>query len=56
MFPIVIADRVMNLLYVDNGPDPMPETSIGALLVLCSGIGRAYERMILKQKSGLSSS
>ncbi len=56
VFPIVIADRVMNLLYVDNGPDPMPETSIGALLVLCSGIGRAYQRMILKRKSALSSS
>ncbi len=54
VFPIVIADRVMNLLYVDNGPDPMPETSIGALLVLCSGIGRAYQRMILKRKSALS--
>jgi hypothetical protein len=50
VIPVFIGQRVVNLLYADNGPDPVAETSIGALRVLCSGITLAYERVIRKRK------
>jgi hypothetical protein len=50
VFPICIGERVVNLLYVDNGSEPLAKTSLAALRVLCSGVGRVYERLILKRK------
>jgi len=50
VLPVLIRRRVVNLLYVDNGTDPMAETSIGALHVLCRSISQAYERVILERK------
>ena len=48
--PIAIGERVVNLLYVDNGPAPLAETSLAALRVLCVGVGRVYERLIVERK------
>lgn len=48
--PIAIGDRVVNLLYVDNGSAPLAETSLAALRVLCVGVGRVYERLIVERK------
>lgn len=50
VLPIMIGDRVVNLLYVDNGRAPLAETSLGALRVLCLGVGRVYERLIVERK------
>jgi hypothetical protein len=50
VFPIRIGERVVNLLYVDNGSEPLAKTSLAALRVLCTGVGRVYERLILKRK------
>jgi hypothetical protein len=44
--PISIRGRVMQLLYVDNGPDPLPPSSLSALGVLCDGVSAAYGRLI----------
>jgi hypothetical protein len=53
LMPIGIGDRVVNLLYADNGPDGFGETSIAALTALCDGLSRVYERVILdRKKSG----
>lgn len=52
VLPIQIGERVVNLLYVDNGAAPLAETSLGALRVLTVGVGRVYERMILARKRG----
>jgi hypothetical protein len=48
--PIAIRDRVVNLLYADNGSEPLAETSIAALGALCGCVARAYERLILNRK------
>lgn len=48
--PVVIRDRVVNVLYADNGPEPFGETSIGALTALCHTLSMAYERLIAEQK------
>ena len=50
IFPVRIRDRVLNLLYVDNGPHPLAESSIAALGAVCDGIARAYARLILLSK------
>jgi hypothetical protein len=50
IFPVRIRDRVLNLLYVDNGPHPLAESSIAALGSVCDGIARAYARLILLSK------
>jgi len=50
IFPVRIRDRVLNLLYVDNGPHPLAESSIAALGAVCDGIARAYARLILLTK------
>jgi hypothetical protein len=48
--PITIRDRVINLLYADNGSEPLAETSVAALAALCDCVARAYERLILERK------
>ncbi|MFQ5417264.1 MAG: hypothetical protein ACE5FL_09485 [Myxococcota bacterium] len=50
--PIIFRGRVVNLLYADNGPDPLAETSVAALAELCGCVSRAYERLILSRKTG----
>jgi hypothetical protein len=50
VLPIRIGKRVVNLLYVDNGREPLAKTSLAALRALCSGVGRVYERLILERK------
>jgi hypothetical protein len=44
--PVAIRGRVMQLLYVDNGPDPLPPSALSALGVLCDGVSAAYGRLI----------
>jgi hypothetical protein len=50
VFPIRIGERIVNLLYVDNGSEPLAKTSLAALRVLCTAVGRVYERLILERK------
>jgi hypothetical protein len=50
LLPICIRDRVVNVLYADNGFDPVGETSLAALGALCNCVSRAYQRLILASK------
>jgi hypothetical protein len=50
VLPVKIRDRVVNLLYADNGGAPLPETALAALEALCARIARAYETLILERK------
>lgn len=50
MLPVAIRGRVVNLLYADNGADPLGDTSVAALAALAKTIGRAYERLIVASK------
>jgi hypothetical protein len=52
VIPISIRDRVVNLLYADNGNDFLGETSVAALCALARCMARAYERLILERKKG----
>ncbi len=48
--PIRIRDRVVNLLYCDNGSSAFGETSVAALGAVADCAARAYERLILDRK------
>ena len=52
-FPIRIGERVVNLLYADNGFEPLGETSCAALAALCRRVAQSYERIILEKKQRL---
>jgi hypothetical protein len=53
VFPILIRDQVVNLLYTDSGQNPLGETGFAALGALANLIARAYERLILERKAAL---
>jgi hypothetical protein len=44
--PVRVRDRIVNLLYADNGPDRLAETSVGALVTLGTCLAHVYERLI----------
>jgi hypothetical protein len=50
LLPICIRDRVVNVLYADNGFDAIGETSLAALGALCNCVSRSYQRLILASK------
>jgi hypothetical protein len=50
VLPISLRGRVVNVLYVDAGANPIAETALGALHALTLCIARAYERLILARK------
>jgi hypothetical protein len=52
LLPVSIRGRVVNLLYVDNGPEALGDASVAALAVVCARVSRAYERLILERKAG----
>jgi hypothetical protein len=50
VLPVPIRRRVVNLLYADTGPHPLPRTAAGALEALAALVAEAYERLILARK------
>jgi hypothetical protein len=52
VFPILIGARVVNVLYVDNGPNPLPNTGKAAIAALTRCVSNAYERLIRDGKDG----
>lgn len=50
ILPVRIRDHVVNLLYVDNGPELLAQSSIAALSSLCECIATAYGRLIVEHK------
>jgi len=48
--PVSIGGRVVNLLYADNGSDPLGTTSVAALQALAARVAAAYERIIVERK------
>jgi len=53
VFPVLIRDQVVNLLYTDSGQNPLGETGFAALEALANLITRSYERLILERKTAL---
>jgi hypothetical protein len=49
-FPIRIANRVVNVLYADNGPEPFAPAACEALAALCQRVSTSYARIIVERK------
>jgi len=49
VLPIVIGGRAVQLLYVDNGPDPLAPSSLASLGALCDTISSTYQRLIAEK-------
>ena len=48
--PITLRDRVVNVLCVHNGAEPLPDAALAGLSTVCQQVGAAYERIILECK------
>lgn len=51
VLPLSIRDRVVNVLYADNGDQPLLETAVAALEAVTACVSKAYERIIYYRKS-----
>jgi hypothetical protein len=54
LFPIVVKQRTVNLLYASHGSEPLGAVAFGALTVLAEQMGAAYGALILNRKGGSS--
>lgn len=50
ILPLLVAGRVVHLLYVDNGPGRLTKPDVGELMILSQSVARAYEAMIRRRK------
>jgi hypothetical protein len=50
-WPVAIGGRVVNLLIVDDGAEPIPQLGHAALAELCRVLSAAYERLIREKKN-----
>lgn len=50
VLPIAIQDRVVGLLYADNGAEALADASFAALQSVCTRLAKAYERLIVARK------
>jgi hypothetical protein len=46
--PVRLSERAVNLIYADNGEEPLAETSLAALEALADVVGAAYQRLVLE--------
>ena len=51
LFPVMIKQRVVNVLYASNGAGPLGGIAFGALAQLAIKMGAAYEQLILSRKA-----
>ncbi|BDG03814.1 GspE/PulE/PilB domain-containing protein [Anaeromyxobacter oryzae] len=50
VFPVLLRDRTVCVLYADNGEAPVSPRRLGNLLLLLSALGAAFERLIRDRK------
>jgi hypothetical protein len=50
LYPVMLRDRPVCILYADNGGAPVSPRRLGDLLLLAGGLGAAFERSIRAQK------
>jgi hypothetical protein len=52
LFPVIIRQRVVNVLYGSNGDEPLGEIAFAALTALAERMGAGYEKLIRSRKAG----
>jgi len=48
VMPILARERVVNLLYLDDGPGRFMPTDIGEVLILCQHINKSYDALLAR--------
>jgi hypothetical protein len=51
VYPVLLRDRPVCVVYADNGDAPASPRRLGDLLLLLAGVGAAFERVIRRHKS-----
>lgn len=51
MMPMLVHERVVHLLYLDQGPDQLTPPDLGELMILSQSVGRSYDALI-RQRQG----
>jgi HEAT repeat protein len=51
LYPVLLRDRPVCVLYADNGDAPVSPGRLGDLLLLLSGLGAAFERILRDRKA-----
>jgi hypothetical protein len=51
VFPVVLRDRPVCILYADNGEAPVSAARLGELLLFLGGLGNAFERILRERKA-----
>ncbi|MFL5322510.1 MAG: hypothetical protein ACJ790_22815 [Myxococcaceae bacterium] len=49
ILPLLVREKIVHLLYVDNGPDQLTPPDIGELLILGQSVTRSYETLLRKR-------
>lgn len=52
LFPVIVKQRAVNLIYASHGQEPMGPIAFGALSLLAEQMGAAYGQLILNRKGG----
>jgi hypothetical protein len=52
LFPVVVKQRAVNLLYASHGVEPLGAIAFGAISLLAEQMGAAYGQLILNRKGG----
>jgi HEAT repeat protein len=51
VFPVLMRDRAVCILYADNGEAPVSARRLGDLLLFLGGLGPAFERIVRERKA-----
>lgn len=51
ILPLLVREKLVHLLYVDQGPDQLTPPDVGELLILSQSVTRSYEALIRQRKS-----
>lgn len=49
ILPLLVREKIVHLLYVDNGPDQLTPPDIGELLIVGQNVTRSYETLMRKR-------
>lgn len=54
MLPLLVREKLVHILYVDNGPDQLTPPDVGELLILSQSVARSYEAMLRRRMAARS--
>ncbi len=54
LVPILVREKVVNVIYADGGPGRPSNANVTELEVLATRVGKAYESILLKRKAALA--